>query len=76
MIAAGDASNLATKKMGSRERQSLLAMKALIERSLAGMEDGSGGGGTPPADVVGDVGGQGLGVAVAKKEAEDVEMLL
>jgi hypothetical protein len=25
---------------------------------------------------VGDVGGQGLGVAVAKKEAEDVEMLL
>ncbi len=38
MIAQGDASNIASNLLGQREKQSLLAMKALIERHLKEME--------------------------------------
>jgi hypothetical protein len=34
MMAQGDASNIASNTLGRREKQSLLAMKALIERHL------------------------------------------
>jgi hypothetical protein len=34
MMAQGDASNIASNTLGLREKQSLLAMKALIERHL------------------------------------------
>lgn len=39
MMAQGDASNIASSSLGQRERQSLLAMKALIERHLREMEE-------------------------------------
>jgi hypothetical protein len=34
MMAQGDASNIASNTLGRREKQSLLAMKALIDRHL------------------------------------------
>ena len=39
MMAQGDASNIACSSLGPRERQSLLVMKALIERHLREMEE-------------------------------------
>ena len=39
MMAQGDASNIANNILGQREKQSLLAMKALIERHLKEMEE-------------------------------------
>jgi hypothetical protein len=38
MMAQGDASNIASNTFGEREKQSLLAMKALIDRHLDEME--------------------------------------
>jgi hypothetical protein len=40
MMAQGDASNIASNSLGRREKQSLLAMKALIERHLKEIEEG------------------------------------
>ena len=66
MLAQADASNIASKTFGQREKQSLLAMKALIEKTLQSIdEDGE----TIAADdtqVKEDV----------AKEDQDVEMLL
>ena len=39
MMAQGDASNIASNLLGQREKQSLLAMKALIELHLKEMEE-------------------------------------
>jgi hypothetical protein len=39
MMAQGDASNIASNILGQREKKSLLAMKALIERHLKEIED-------------------------------------
>ena len=39
MMAQGDATNIASNCLGQREKQSLLAMKALIDRHLNEMED-------------------------------------
>jgi hypothetical protein len=44
MLAAGDATRLAAKRLGPKERESLRAMKALIERALASSEGGLDGG--------------------------------
>lgn len=38
MVAQGDASNIASKTFGHKEKESLLAMKALIEKSLRSIE--------------------------------------
>lgn len=42
MLAQADASNIANKSLGQQEKQSLLAMKALIEQSLNQIEAESG----------------------------------
>jgi hypothetical protein len=39
MMAQGDASNIASNILGQREKQSLLAMKALIDRHLKELEE-------------------------------------
>jgi hypothetical protein len=64
MIAQGDASNIASNLLGQREKQSLLAMKALIERHLKEMEEveetGEGVGGEKLQGDVDEVGGEKL----------------
>jgi hypothetical protein len=58
MMAQGDASNIANNILGQREKQSLLAMKALIERHLKEIEEVEEGPGKREAEeekVQGDV---------------------
>jgi hypothetical protein len=65
MMAQGDACNIASNSLGQREKQSLLAMRALIERSLRQLEDEGGEG-----EVVGEAGEE-------KVEGDvDVDMML
>jgi hypothetical protein len=40
MMAQGDASNIANKTLGQRERQSLRAIRSLIDKYLQQPEDG------------------------------------
>lgn len=39
MVARGDASNIASKTFGHKEKEALLAMKALIEKSLRSIDE-------------------------------------
>lgn len=64
MMAQGDASNIANKSLGQREKQSLLAMKALIEKSLEQMEK------------CGDAIAAEKEQTMKTEEADDIEMLL
>jgi hypothetical protein len=64
MIAQGDASNIASNSLGQREKQSLLAMKALIERHLKEIEEG------------GEVGAKEEKGVLKREEEEDEEMEL
>jgi hypothetical protein len=62
IMAQGDASKMASNLFGPREKQSLLAMKALIEQHLKEIEERG-------------VGETGDG-RVEKQEEEDIEMAL
>lgn len=66
MVAQGDAAKIASKTFGHKEKESLLAMKALIEKSLRSIEE------TGTAEFVKEK-------PVRKEEAkadDDVEMIL
>jgi hypothetical protein len=61
MMAQGDASNIANKTLGQREKLSLLAMKALIDKQLEEAGDSISDNDEKPAKV---------------DHTEDVDMLL
>ena len=65
MVAQGDASKIASKAFGQKEKESLLAMKALIEKSLQSMEGG---------DI--EVAKEEIAPKEEAREDEDMEMLL
>jgi hypothetical protein len=66
MVAQGDASRIASKTFGHKEKESLLAMKALIEKSLQFIEET----GTPAFAK------EEPSTKEEPKEDDDVEMLL
>ena len=66
MVAQGDASRIASKTFGQKEKESLLAMKALIEESLRSIEE---------TQTVGIVKEEPT-TKEEPKEDDDVEMLL
>lgn len=72
MVAQGDASKIVSKTFGHKERESLLAMKALIEKSLQSIEE------TVTAEFAKEESATKEEPATKKeaKEDDDVEMVL